>query len=80
MVGYYLCLMPPLPNTTTELWLAVPISLSCQLTPVMNAVGHGADGVVLVMLLWHDALRVRDTYFAPRFYMAEHTINTDHNS
>lgn len=67
-------------DTTANMWLAVLISLSCPLTLVMKVVGHGADGVVLVMLLWHDALRVRDTYFAPRFYMAEHTINTDHNS
>ena len=34
------CLVPPLPDTTTNMWLAVIISLSCPLTPVMNAVGH----------------------------------------
>ena len=33
-------LVPPLPNTFTDMWLAVIISLSCELTPVMNVVGH----------------------------------------
>ena len=65
------------------MWLAVPISLSCQLPQVMNVVSHSADGVVLVMLLmllWRDVLRVRGAYVAPRFYRAEHTKNTDHDS
>ena len=34
------CLVPPLPDTTTDMRLAITISLSCQLTPVMNVVGH----------------------------------------
>ena len=80
MLGRYLCLMSPLPDTTTDMWLAVPISLSCQLTPVINVVGRGADGVVLlVMLRWRDLLRVRGASVAPRFNRAEHTKNTDHD-
>ena len=35
------------------------------MTPVMNVVGHGADGVVL--LLWRDVFRVHGAYVAPRF-------------
>ena len=62
------------------MWLAVPISLSYQLTPVMNVVSHGADGVLLVMLLWRDVLSACATPVAPRFYRAEHTKNTDHDS
>ena len=62
------------------MWLAVPISLSCQLTPVMNMVDHGADDAVLVMLLWRDMLRVRGASVAPRFDKAERTKNTDHES
>ena len=34
------CLVPPLPDTTTDTWLAVIISLSCEFTPVMIMVGH----------------------------------------
>ena len=36
------CLVPPLPNTTTAMWLAVVVSRRCQLTPVMTVVGHMA--------------------------------------
>ena len=72
--------MPPLRDTTADMWLTAPISLSCQLTTVMNVVGHGADGVVLlVMLLWRDVLRVGGASAAPRFYRGEHTKNTDHD-
>ena len=39
-------LVPPLPDTTTDMWLAVIISLSCLLTPVMNVVGH------MVLTVW----------------------------
>ena len=67
MLGRYLCLMPPLPDTTTDMWLAVRVSLSCQLTLVMTAVGHGADGVMLVMLLWRDVSRVRGACCAALF-------------
>ena len=42
------CLVPPLPDTTTVMWLAVIISPSCQLTPVMNMVGH----MVLTVWCW----------------------------
>ena len=42
------CLMPPLPDTTIDMWLAVIISLSCQLTPVMKVVGH----MVLTVWCW----------------------------
>ena len=81
MLGLYMCLMPPLPDTTTDMWLAIPISLSNQFTPVMNVVGHGPDGVVLlVMPLWRDVLSACATPVAPRFYRAEHTKNTDHDS
>ena len=67
-------------DTTTDMWFDVPISLSCQLTPVMNVVGHGADGVFwLLMLLWRAVLRVRGASVAPRFYRVEHTKNTDHD-
>ena len=41
-------LVPPLPDTTMDMWLAVIISLSCQLTPVMNVVGH----MVLTVWCW----------------------------
>ena len=52
------------------------MSLSCQLTTVMNVVGHGNDGVVLVILLWGDVLRMRGASVASRFYRAENTKNT----
>ena len=42
------CLVPPLPDTTTDIWLAVIMSLSCRLTPVMNVVSH----VVLTVWCW----------------------------
>ena len=49
--GCNLCLMPPSRDTTTDVRVAIAIPPSCPLTPVMNVLHHGADGVVLVMLL-----------------------------
>ena len=54
------------------MWLAVSVSLSCQLTPAMNLVGHIADSVVLIMLPSRDVLRVRGAFVVPRFQRAEH--------
>ena len=72
--------MPPLPDTTTDLWLDVAISRNCHLTPVMNVVGFAADGVVSVMLLWRGVLRVRGVSITPRFCRADHISNPDHDS
>ena len=55
-------------DTTANMWLAVLISLSCPLTLVMKVVGHGADGVVVVMLQRRDLLRVCGASVAPRIY------------
>ena len=34
------CIVPPVPGRTTDMWLALIISLTCHLNPVMNVVGH----------------------------------------
>ena len=42
------CLVPLLPDTTADMWLAVIISPSCQLTPVISVIGH----MVLTVWCW----------------------------
>ena len=72
------CLVPPLPDTTTDMWLAVIISLSCQLTSVTNVVGH----VVLTVWCWEwccsvmYVLRVRGASVAPKFHWVGDRKNT----
>ena len=64
-----ICLVPPLLDTSTDMWLAVIISPSCQLTSVMNVVGH----MVLTVWCWWwccsvmYVLRVRGASVAPIF-------------